>query len=243
MQTLSLGRIPYEEEVKEATLKEYEQQEEEACKPPPDYAKVIEDVITNTSEMGGRLARLEEMVRQVMSSLEGNSRQQHVFSSMLDASIQMEDNVGEAIEEDKAGEEAVTPNVGVDVNPNINLDGDPNAPKGLDDLGDVNKDALQDAVAEVNYLVENIGDIVVDKKDNVNTEEDVPPAATNGAPASPAQHASKNVEQSTRELNDPYSISMKEVEGGEQVSALPPTQMSTPQEVLYTLAALFCLRP
>ena len=91
--------------------------------------------------------------------------------------------------------------------------------------------------------MDNIGDAVVDDKDNVNTGEDVPPTAMNGAPAVHVEHASKDVKQSTRELNDPYSISVKEVGGGEQVSALPPTQMSTPQEVLYTLAALFYLRP
>ena len=66
-------------------MNEYARQQQEAHKPPLDYAKVIEDVMANTLEMGGQLARLEEMVRQVMSSLEGNSRQQHVLSSMPDA--------------------------------------------------------------------------------------------------------------------------------------------------------------
>ena len=87
LQTLLLGRIPYKEEVKEATLNEYAQQQQEARKPPPEYAKDIEDVRTNTSEMGGRLARLEEMIRQLMSSLEGNNLQQHVVSSIPDAPI------------------------------------------------------------------------------------------------------------------------------------------------------------
>ena len=205
-------------------MNEYaQQQQQEARKPLLDYAKVIEDVMANTSEMGGRLARLEEMVRQVMSSLEGNNRQQHVLSFVSDAPTQVEDNVGEAIEEDNAGEEAVTPDVEVDADPKVNPNVDPDAPEGLDVSGDVDEDALQDAVAEVNYLVDNIGDVVADKKDNVNTEEDMSPAATNGAPASLAQHANKDVEQSTRELNDPYSISVKEVEGREQVLALPPT--------------------
>ena len=155
----------------------------------------------------------------------------------------MEDNVEEAIEEDNASEEAVTPDVRVDVDPNVNPNVDPNAPEGLDISEDVDEDALQDTIVEVNYLVDNIGDTIADDKDNVNTREDMPPTATNGALAIHVEHASKDVEQSTRELNDPYSISVKEVGGGEQVSALPSTQMSTPQEVLYTLTTLFCLRP
>ena len=154
---------------------------------------------------------------------------------MPDAPIQVEDNVGEAIEEDNAGEEVVTLDVGVDFDPIVNPDVDPNAPEGLDVSGDVNEDVLQDAVAEVNYLVDNIDNVVADDKDNVNIGEDVPLAATNGVPVAHVEHATKDVEQSTGELNDPYSISVKEVGGGEHVSALPPTQMSTPQEVLYTL--------
>ena len=123
----------------------------------------------------------------------------------------------EAIEDNNAGEEAINPDVRMDVDPNVNPDVDPNAPEGLDVLGDVAKDVLQDVVAKVNYLVDNIGDVVADDNDNVNTGEDVPPAAMDGVLVVPIEHATKDVEQSTRELTDPYSIPVKEIKEGEQV--------------------------
>ena len=62
LQTLSLGCISYEQEVKEATLNKYTRQQQQAHKPLLDYAKDIEDVRANSVEIGGQLARLEEMV-------------------------------------------------------------------------------------------------------------------------------------------------------------------------------------
>ena len=128
----------------------------------------------------------------------------------------------------------------MDVDPNVNPDVDPNALEGLDILENVTEDVPQDAVAEVNYLVDNIGDIVADDNNNVSTGEDVLLATMDGVPTAPVEHATKDVEQSTRELNDMYSISVKEVGREEQVSPLPPTQMSTPQKVLYIRGSILC---
>jgi hypothetical protein len=55
--------------VKDATEKEYARRQAEVRKPPQDYGAEIEEFCANTSEMGGRLARVEGMIKKLMQSL------------------------------------------------------------------------------------------------------------------------------------------------------------------------------
>lgn len=71
-QILRLGHIPYEEEVLDAIEKEYARCQAEARKPPANYAKDIKEVCKSTLAIGGRLARMEGIIRQFMRSMGDN---------------------------------------------------------------------------------------------------------------------------------------------------------------------------
>lgn len=202
-QTLFLRCIPYKGEVQEATKKEYTQRQANTHKPLSNYAKDIEEVHTNTLEMGGWLARLEGMIRQLIHFIGDNNPQYKIVSSVPNGCKLSKDNITNAVEDDKALEEEV------------HFDVKGNAKNNVAHIGGLASGVVHDPNAKVHYLVNNIVDVGASNDVDMNAMEDIQPKAAentlNSVSTLALGDAHKDAHHSIGKLTDPYFVLAQEV--------------------------------
>ena len=187
-QTLKLNRIPYEGEVQKATKEEYARRQAQARKGSVNYAEDIEAVRATTSDIGGRLSRLENIILQLVQSVGEKNRKADILSETVGDRIDLQVDLGTDVLEDRHGEEHGT----------VHVFGDTGA------SGDQTEDVVEDVGGDENVqsknLLENTADAFADDVDN----NDV--ANHNIAPLPASEVPGKDTKHSKGDDKDPHPV-------------------------------------
>ena len=213
-QTLKLNRIPYEGEVQKATEQEYARRQAEAQKGSVNYAEDIEAVRATTSDIGGRLSRLEDIIGQLVRSIGDKNPKQDILSKAIGDRIDLQVDLRTDVPEDVRGEEHGT----------VDVLGDTGASGGQTE--DVLQDVAEDDNVQSQNLVDNSADAFADDadKNNVGNDDIAPPPAS--------EVPGKDTKHSEGDDKAPYSVVVQEVPTDQEVVVVDVTEHVRAQEVL-----------
>ena len=214
-QTLKLNRISYEGEVQKATEEEYARRQAQARKGSVNYAEDIEAMRATTSNIGGRLSRLENIILQLVQSVGEKNRKADILSETVGDRIDLQVDLGTDVPEDRHGEEHGT----------VDVFGDTGASGGQ------TEDAVEDVGGDKNVqsknLLENTADAFADDVDNNDVRNH------NIAPLPASEVPGKDTKHSQGDDKDPHPVLIQEVPTDQEIVVVDVTQHVPAEEVLH----------
>lgn len=151
----------------------------------------IQDVRATTSEIGGRLSRLEDMIHKLVNSLQHPSLQHQVRSVPLGGRAPQEDSFVIEHDNDVAGEDGSALDT-VDHGHNSGLEAE-----------NVQEDVEEDGDADLDFLVNSISDVAADTV-----------VASKLASAAPVEEVPPDAVEAATKLKDAYTFIEEEVTNG-----------------------------
>ena len=178
------------------------------------YTEDIE-AVRATSDIGGRLSRLENIILQLVQSVGEKNRKADILSKTVGDRIDLQVDLGTDVPEDRHGEEHGT----------VDVFGDTGASGGQTE--DAVEDVGGDEDVQSKNLLENTADVFADDVDN----NDV--ANHNIAPLPALEVPGKDTKHSQGDDKDPHPVLVQEVPTDQEVVVVDVTQHVPAEEVLH----------